>query len=94
MYRITQKDLEGMVNEINRLTGSPIATHTKGDDGHYFSNVDNYHLSYAYGGVSLHRFCNDGGGVITPLGGGYYTKRELYTMLQAYINGLCDAKTK
>jgi len=91
--RITQKDLESLIKQINELTNSPLTYSTKNDDGSYkCSNIGHYHLSYAYGGVNIHRIVNDGGGITTPLGGGYYTKRELYIKLTSFISGLYTAK--
>lgn len=81
--RISQSQLESLVDTINRLTNSPAKPY--GDNG---ANVGNFHLSYAYGGVTLHRMVNDGGGVTTPLGGGYFTKRELFEKMHAFIGGL------
>jgi hypothetical protein len=83
--RITQKDLEYQVATINEITKSPAQpwnAETKK------ANIGNYHLSYAYGGVTLHRMVNEGGGVTTPLGSGYRTKRELYEKMHAFIAGL------
>ena len=85
--RITQKDLENRVRTINELTGSPIEPSTR-ENGVYKSNPNNYHLSYAYGGVTLYRMSNEGGGVNTPLSCGYVTKRELYGLLGSFINGI------
>lgn len=85
--RITQKDLENQVEIINRLTKSPEKPYNEEAGG---ANVGNYHLSYAYGGVNLHRMATDGGGVLTPLGGGYHTKRELYVKMDAFIKGLAE----
>ena len=86
--RVTEKQLEYKVKLINQLTNSPLEPYTKNDQGQYKSNVGNYHLSYAYGGVQLHKMCNNGGGVSTPLNTGYTTKRELYTALNSFIVGL------
>lgn len=86
--RIKQSDLETLVHTINTLTDSPLESHTKQADGTYKANIGHYCLSYAYGGVNLHRIVSDGGGVTTPLGGGYHTKRELYYRLQSFIHGL------
>lgn len=86
--RITDKDLEAVVARINRITNSPLAPYSKGENGHNKANIGNYHLSYAYGGVSLHRMNNEAGGVTTPINSGHVTKRELYNLMQAYINGL------
>ena len=85
MKRITYKDLEAVVKRINQLTKSPEK-----------AIIDNkwqigaYCLSYAYGGVNLHRISNDAGGVDAPIGCGHVSKRELFNLMQAYISGLID----
>lgn len=88
--RITDKDLEAVVARINRITESPSESYSKTEDGKLKANIGNYHLSYAYGGVSLHRMNNESGGVTTPISSGHVTKRELYSLMQAYINGLTE----
>jgi hypothetical protein len=84
--RITQRDIESLANRINIVTGSP--TETWGENG---SNIGNYHISYAYGGASLHRIMNHGGGVDDIFRCGHIPKRELYYRMEAYIAGLSDA---
>ena len=86
--RITQKDLEYLVTQINKATNSPIEQYTKNAEGKYKANPGNYHLSYAYGGVALERMANEGGGDRRISTGGYGTKRELYTWMQAFLSGL------
>jgi hypothetical protein len=88
MQRITEKQLESLVQWINELTNSPATSYTRTEDGKSSANIGNYHLYFAYGGVNLHRMTNTGGGVSTPLGGGTRTKRELFNQLHAFINGL------
>jgi hypothetical protein len=87
MQRITEKQLESLVQWVNELTNSPATSYTRTDDK-LTANIGNYHLYYAYGGVNLHRMTNTGGGVNTPLGEGTRTKRELFNQLHAFINGL------
>lgn len=87
MDHITDKDLQSAIDRINRVTGSPAQLYDNGK-----ACIGNYHLSYAYGGVCLHRMYNESGGVSSPLGGGYGTKRELFNKLHAYIAGLESAK--
>lgn len=89
--RVTDKDLEAIVKRINLITGSPLEPYTKGDDGKYKANIGCYHLSHAYGGVSLHRMHNDGGGVVDVFRCGHVSKRELQMMMFAFIEGM-DAK--
>lgn len=87
MQRITEKQLEQLVEYINKLTNSPQESYTRTDSS-FTANVGNFHLYHAYGGVNLHRMSNTGGGVSTPVGMGTRTKRELYNDLQSFIRGL------
>jgi hypothetical protein len=105
-YRITQKMLEAKADYLNKITGSPAAAYRKvrvgageafmatGDSSvkyRYKANIGNYHISYAYGGASLHRMSNEAGGVSTPIGHGHVPKRELLNQMEAYIRGLWDS---
>ena len=85
--RITESQLQSIVDRLNRITGSPAAPYADGK-----AQIGNYHLSHAYGGVCLHRMFNDGGGVSSPLSCGHTTKRELATMLYAFIAGIDSVK--
>jgi hypothetical protein len=88
--RITQKDVEAVANRINDITGNPKEYSTR-VDGKFKSNIGNYHISYAYGGANLHQVSNESGGV-RSIFGGHMPKRELYDRMQAYCDGLIDAK--
>ena len=93
MKRVTQKDLEILVDRINVVTGSPREYSTKDESGKYFhSNIGHYHLSYAYGGVKLERLCNESGGVSTVSHDGYGTKRQLYSFMIAFLDGFQESK--
>lgn len=81
MDRITQKDLETLVKAINTA---------KGIENPQWNTVGSYQLSYAYGGVQLHRVCNTSGGVSTVSTGGYGTKRQLYVFMKGMLNGLSE----
>ena len=81
MDRITEKHLSYLVDRINTETGSPMQPY--GETG---ANVGNYHLSFAYGRVSLERMHNTSGGVALIIGSG--TKRELYNQMRAFLSGL------
>lgn len=89
--RITIANLEAVVDRINRATGSPSSPWRREGDRNR-ANIGNYHLSHAYGGVCLHRMCNESGGVTTPLGLGHVPKRELYEQLHAFVRGIEIAK--
>lgn len=86
--RITDRDLKSVVDRINRATNSPTEPYTKDEAGRMRAQIGNYHISHAYGGVSLHRMCTEGGGITTPLCGGHVPKRELYNLMHAYLRGL------
>lgn len=83
MNRITESQLQAVVDRLNRITGSPMAPYANGK-----AQIGNYHISHAYGGVCLHRMHNEGGGVSCPLIGGHVTKRELLGLMHAYIAGI------
>ena len=88
MDRITMKQLEYLVDQINKATNSPLEPWTRQPDGTIKANIGNYHLSGAYGGYCLHRMHNDAGGVTTPLVYGHVPKRELYGKMRAFLDGI------
>lgn len=93
MERITQKDLEYLVERINKVTGSPTSPYRRnGKKGNrqtgFIANIGNYHLDYAYGGVKLGRMVNEGGGVTNISEMGFGTKRKLYNWMRAYLAGI------
>lgn len=87
MNRVTEKQLQAIVDRLNRITGSPMAPYINGK-----AQIGNYHLSHAYGGVCLHRMFNEAGGVSSPLSTGHVPKRELMGLLYAFINGIETAR--
>ena len=89
MNRITNRDLELMVNQLNAITDSPLETYSRNQENtRSIANVGNFHISSAYGGVALHRISNPSGSVSTPLGLGHVTKRELYDSMSAFLAGI------
>lgn len=83
MNRVTEKQLQAVVDRLNRITNSPMSPYLDGK-----AQPGNYHLSHAYGGVCLHRMVNEGGGVSSPLSTGHIPKRELLNLMHAYISGI------
>lgn len=81
--RITDKNLQAMCDRINRLMGTPMKPYIDGK-----AQIGNYHLSHAYGGVTLHRMHNESGGVSGPFMTGCVPKRELYNQMYAFIAGI------
>ena len=74
--RVTQKDLEILVNKLNEAKGfNAKECATKYVPG-------SYQLDYAYGGVKLVKIESTGGGQNSVSPGGYGTKKELYIFLR------------
>ena len=80
--RITKQHLISKLNTINTLlNGSPENwTDGKPKPGAFV-------LDWAYGGVELQRYCNDGGGV-TCVTNGYDSKPVLADKMSALIEGI------
>ena len=91
--KITDRDLIGMVDRLSRITNSPRTPYLR-YDGRTVAQIGNFHLSHAYGGVCVHRMCNDGGGVSDVLSIGHVPKRELYSALYAFIRGMEFAESE
>ena len=87
MERTTQKQLELLCARINAAQQSP-ATPYERIDGSLVGQIGNYHLSGAYGGVSLHKTMTTGGGVCDVFGCGHVTRRDLYNRMSAYLAGV------
>ena len=91
MERVTKRQLEAAVERLNKATGNPVESYVKREsDGRYKAQVGNYHLDWAYGGVSLCKMLNDGGGVTTISGRG--TKRECLDAIWCILNVLYQEK--
>lgn len=86
MNRITRKDLQAVVDRLNRLVGASLEAYVKEGDK-YAAQIGNFHISGAYGGVALHRMVNKSGGVSDVFSRGHMPTRELYELIHAYICG-------
>jgi hypothetical protein len=91
--RVTEKQLQSIVDRINDITGSPTETYVKDSSGKFTAQIGNYHLSGAYGGWQLQRIVSEGGGVST-ITSGFVSKRELAELMWSYIRGLEDSKER
>lgn len=78
MKRITEKQLQALVDRLNEKAN---IVHPS------MRNVGTYMLSFAYGGVSLHRIMNESGGVDDVFRCGHVPKRDLYNRVQSYLLG-------
>ena len=86
--RITKRDLQARIDWLNKLTGNPLKPYQ--DTEVLKANPGNYHLDSTYGGLWLAQMSKDGR--IRKIIGGFYPKRELYEILNAYIAGIEDSK--
>ena len=89
MERTTQKQLEFLCARINSAQQTPAQPYER-IDGSLVGQIGNYHLSGAYGGVSLHQTMTVGGGVRDVFGCGHVTKRDLYNRMGAYLAGVAS----
>lgn len=88
--RITRAHLDAKAQTINSMRGAPSEPY-RATNGKAIANVGNYHISSAYGGYSLHRMCNESGGVSDVFHIGHVPARELADLMSAYTAGLYDA---
>lgn len=86
--RITDKDLNSVVQRLNRITNNP-ATYM---DENRNILIGHFHIDCAYGGNQLVQTTNTSGGVRNVLSSGFVSKRELYTLIQSYISGIYYSK--
>lgn len=89
--RITIKHLRAVCEVLNDITNSPTEPWTR-KDGRNIANIGNFHVSQAYGGFCIHRMCNSGGAVTTPISYGHGPARELFNLAHSYIRGIQEGK--
>jgi hypothetical protein len=77
--RITDKDLQKLVDLINELQGFKNVK---------YNTVGAYLIHSSYGGVSLVQVMNNGGGVVDVSQHGYGTKKQLHIFLKGFLSGL------
>ena len=85
MQKITRKELDYFINELNELTNSPRKPYIE-VNGKLKGAIGNYHIYGAYGSIALHQTMNEGGGIKEIFG--LSTKRELYNKIRALIQGI------
>jgi len=89
--RVTQKDLDGVVRTLNKVTKSPEIYADPRKPGEPFkANIGHYHIDSAYGGNKLVRVTSEGGGIETISTGGYVSKRELCAQIHVYMRAWMD----
>lgn len=85
--RISESDLTSAAGVINSILRLPSTYSTDGR-----TNVGHYRIDTAYGGYKLVQTTSEGGSRsdISPLG--YTTRRNLYTYLRGFIDGIQAAQ--
>ena len=89
--RISQNDLDRLVLTLNEITNNPINPWSKDKTDKLTANIGNYHIDCAYGGVALHKMCNEHG-AINDIFGGHIPKKELWYQMRAYLLGIQNTK--
>lgn len=93
MRRITLKDLESVIDLLNKATNNPKEPygHTDAVNGGVRmvkANIGNYHLDGAYGGYKLVQMVSESGGIKDTLRCGFIPKKDLYKLMCAYLEGI------
>ena len=91
-HRYTQRDIDGAVRGLNLMAGfsaaeadAPLWIYEDGAGGR--AMVGRYWVQGAYGGWKLVQIVNEGGGE-RSITSGYVSKRELYSLIHAYREGM------
>lgn len=90
--RTTQRELQGVVDGLNRMVGAPLEAWQRDEQGHYVyggANVGHYQIGAAYGGYRLELVINTSGGIRTITE--YSTRRETLAAIRAYREGIAVA---
>jgi len=87
-YRITDRDLEGALETLNKTFGYK-RKYIKSKAEY---KGKSYTLDYSYGGVRLDVYGKTGSGVSTVSGRG--TKKEIYNYIWAMIKGIRQYKNR
>ncbi len=87
MQRITEKMIEARIKWLNELTDSPEKPWVR-KDNESTAQIGNYHISFAYGGVSLHRMLSTHGSIDDVFRCGHIPKRELFDRVCAFMEGI------
>ena len=88
--KISKTMLEERIKCLNQATGVGDEPYTS-TDGYLTANAGVHTLASAYGGYCIERI-SVGGGCSTLCNTGYLSKRELWAVLNAYLEGYVEAK--
>ena len=85
MSRVTKKQLQGMVENLNRMLDRPEYAYTRGEDGRLKPNGGHFMLDIDAGGYALEEML-DKGGVQQPIM--RCSAREMWHALRGVFEGL------
>ena len=88
MERITRKNLDNLVEHLNKVTGHEAEAYSNNAEGHFTANIGTYVISGAYGGWALHQMDNESGGERDVLSTGHIPARELFNLIHAFWRGM------
>ena len=89
--RVTEKQLQAVVDRINRIMGTPLQPYGENINGRCNPQANCYHLSFAYGGAALHCMSDKAGCTgVRDIFGYHMPKRELMEKMQAFISGIYE----
>ena len=91
MTKITRAQLEKIVGEINLVLGTNPEPYTQQPDGSISPNPGTVYIAGGFSGVRLERISN-GGGSSDFLSSGFETKRRVWELAQAWLQGYRAAK--
>ena len=83
--------LEERIKCLNQATGVGDEPYIKNADGVYKANAGVHSLAGAYGGYCIERM-SEGGGCSVLCNTGYVSKKELWAVVNAYLDGYLEAK--
>ncbi len=78
--RITEKTLQMAIDQLNWIKGFREKIE--------WNTIGSYQLSYAYGGVSLHKVLSEHGAIRDVFNCGHIPKKDLYNRICAYRIGM------
>ena len=89
--RISNKMIEGRIKWLNKMTNNPETPWTR-KDGKLKQNKGNFHIDSAYVGVALYQQCESGARDVLRVG--HRPKREMYDLINAYMQAIEDIEYK
>lgn len=91
--RYTRRDVEAKTRRLAAMLGIPFGHYVKTGAGEYRPQIGALDVSGAYGGWSVQRLVNEGGGVTDVFGYGHVPARQMCEWLDAACRGIALAES-